>query len=377
MASRRLATLRWLWIGSLPVPPDPSNAVADDPRAAALGQAAVLRHPLQRQRQGRLRHLPPARRDFQDGMPLAQGVGTTERRTMPMAGTPTARGSSGMAARIASGRRRSARSKARSSMAARARSTRTLIESSIGRSTRRSSARCPNLSEFPSMPARWPTPPRAPRGTACSDADRDAVTRVYVNIGKAIAAYERQILPAASRFDSYVADLTAGRASDQLTADEVAGLRLFVGKARCMNCHIGPLLTNGDFHNTGVPERVGLPGDTGRAAGAQKVLGDEFNCLSHWSDAKPEDCTDLRFLKAGTHELERQFKPPSLRNVAERGPYMDAGQFATLREVLDHYNTAPAAPAGHSEVSPLNLSDAQLRQLEAFLRTLSAVPTKE
>jgi cytochrome c peroxidase len=175
-----------------------------------------------------------------------------------------------------------------------------------------------------------------------SDADRDAVTRMYVNMGKAIAAYERLLLPAA-----------------------------------CTTCHIGPLLTNGDFHNTGVPERVGLAADSGRAAGAQKVLGDEFNCLSHWSDAKPEDCTALRFLKAGTHEQERQFKVPSLRNVAERGPYMDAGQFATLREVLDHYNTAPPAPAGHSELSSLNLSDAQLRQLEAFLRTLTAVPTEE
>jgi hypothetical protein len=44
---------------------------------------------------------------------------------------------------------------------------------------------------------------------------------MYVNMGKAIAVYERQLLPAASRFDNYVADLTAGRASDQLTADEV------------------------------------------------------------------------------------------------------------------------------------------------------------
>ena len=47
---------------------------------------------------------------------------------------------------------------------------------------------------------------------------------------------------------------------------------------------------------------------------------------------------------------------PSLRNVADRGTYMDAGEFATLREVLEHYNAAPEAAAGHSELKPLHLS---------------------
>ena len=70
--------------------------------------------------------------------------------------------------------------------------------------------------------------------------------------------------------------------------------------------------------------------------------------------------------------LERAFKVPSLRNVAERAPYMHAGQFATLADVLDHYNRAPAAPAGQSELQPLDLEPAELRQLEAFLRTLSS-----
>jgi cytochrome c peroxidase len=70
--------------------------------------------------------------------------------------------------------------------------------------------------------------------------------------------------------------------------------------------------------------------------------------------------------------LERQFKAPSLRNVAERAPYMHAGQFDTLDAVLAHYNSAPAAPAGHSELEPLGLSELELDQLVAFLHTLSA-----
>ena len=48
-----------------------------------------------------------------------------------------------------------------------------------------------------------------------------------------------------------------GRGDGILTSDEIAGLRLFIGKANCTQCHNGPLLTNNEFHNTGVPRRTG------------------------------------------------------------------------------------------------------------------------
>jgi cytochrome c peroxidase len=155
-----------------------------------------------------------------------------------------------------------------------------------------------------------------------------------------------------------------------LSPDEVAGLRLFIGKASCVNCHNGPLLTNNGFHNTGVPARAGLPADRGRLAGADGVLRDEFNCRSRWSDARSK-CPELEFLVTGDHVLERAFKVPSLRNVAERAPYMHAGQFSTLSEVIEHYNRAPKAAAGHAELEPLHLSAQERRQIEAFLRSLS------
>lgn len=85
-----------------------------------------------------------------------------------------------------------------------------------------------------------------------------------------------------------------------------------------------------------------------------------------------EERGELRFAKVDEHVQMRQFKPPSLRGVAERAPYMHAGLFGTLREVLEHYNRAPDAPAGHSELEPLGLSAQELAQLEAFLRTLRA-----
>jgi cytochrome c peroxidase len=201
---------------------------------------------------------------------------------------------------------------------------------------------------------------------------RDEATAVFVNMGKAIAAYERTIEYRPSRFDRYVENLQdTGRAPHGvLTADEAAGLRLFIGKASCVNCHNGPLLTNNEFHNTGVPARAGLPADSGRLAGADAVLRDEFNCRSRWSDAASQ-CAELEFLVTGDHVLERAFKVPSLRNVADRAPYMHAGQFSTLGAVLDHYNRAPHAPAGHSELEPLRLSARERRQIETFLRSLS------
>jgi cytochrome c peroxidase len=202
---------------------------------------------------------------------------------------------------------------------------------------------------------------------------RLAVTQVYVNIGKAIAAYERRLQFGESRFDRYVAALQNGgrTATDILTPDEVAGLRLFIGKANCTQCHNGPLFTNNEFHNTGVAANASLPPDHGRMSGAKDVLADEFNCRSRWSDATQKQCAELDFIVSDAHELERAYKVPSLRNVAERAPYMHAGQLATLDDVLAHYNRAPAAPSGHTELKPLALDPRELRQLAAFLRTLS------
>jgi cytochrome c peroxidase len=109
--------------------------------------------------------------------------------------------------------------------------------------------------------------------------------------------------------------------------------------------------------------------------GIRQALGSEFNCTGRYSDAKPEDCDELRFAVTEGEELVRAYKTPSLRGVADRAPYMHAGQFATLGDVVAHYDRAPAAPFGHSELKPLRLSATERRQLEAFLHTLSAPPS--
>ena len=368
----QLEELRSMSLAALEaVPRDPTNRVADDPRAAELGRRLFFDTRLSSN--GRVAcstcHQPD--RGFQDGTALATGVGTTPRRTMPIAGTARS------PFLFWDGRKDSLWAQALGPLESPVEHGGTraqyahVVADAYAREYEQIFGALPDLSRVPRAAGPVADRDAASAWRALSGAQQGDVTRVFVNIGKAIAAYERRIAFAASRFDEYVAAVTTGgSAGNLLTDDEVAGLRLFIGGANCTQCHSGPLLTSNEFHNTGVPPRPELAIDHGRLTGATAVLNDEFNCRSQWSDAR-ERCAELDFIVAGEHTLDRAYKVPSLRNVAERAPYMDAGQFATLADVLDHYNRAPAAATGHSELRPLRLTAVELRQLEAFLRALS------
>jgi len=372
-----VATLRSLWIGSLPpLPPDPSNAFADDPKAAKFGQELFFdtRFSSNGEVACATCHIPD--KMFNDGLPLAQGVGTTTRRTMTIIGTAYSPWL------FWDGRKDSQWAQALGPMESPVEhgGTRTqyahLIDEQYRPQYESIFGALPDLSDrtrFPDSAGPVDDPSARAAWDAMTQEDRDAVTQVYVNVGKAIAAYERLIIPGPSRFDIYVAGLIDNDKETMqtaLTKDEVAGLRLFIGPAECIKCHNGPLFTNNDFHNTGIPAADGLSSDDGRASGVTKVLNDEFNCLSQWSNAGENACADLRFVISTGEQLEGAFKPPTLRNVAESAPYMHAGQYATLAEVLQHYNHPPLAPVGHSELEPLGLTTNELAQLEAFLHTL-------
>jgi len=345
----QLAELRSLSLSELgPLPADPTNRVADDPRAARLGERLFFDTRLSSDGKVACGTCHQPDKNFQDGTALARGVGVTARRTMPVAAT------SHSPFLFWDGRKDSLWAQALGPLESpvehggtRAQYARLVVEH----------YRAEYEEIFGSIPELSAIP--------------DAITRVFVNIGKAIAAFERLIEFGPSPFDRYVDAVTRHRPTDGiLSSDAVAGLKLFIGKANCTQCHNGPLFTNNEFHNTGVPPGPELPTDDGRATGAVAVMQDEFNCRSRWSDA-PDRCPELEYLNTGDRAMQRAYKVPSLRNVAERAPYMDAGQFATLRDVLDHYNRAPAAVSGQTEIKPLRLRTAELRQLEAFLRTLT------
>ena len=341
--------LRELTISGLePLAADPTNRVADDPAAAKLGHELFFDPRLSANGKVSCATCHQPDREFQDGTALAHGVGTTNRRTMPIAGTAYA------PFLFWDGRKDSQWAQALGPLESPVEhgGTRTQYAHVIAANYR---------AEYEQL-----------FGPLPDLTQRDGVTTVFVNIGKSIAAYERRIQYGPSRLDRYVdALMKTGRAPQGLlTADETAGLRLFIGKANCTQCHNGPLLTNNEFHNTGVPVNPSVPQDRGRIEGAKSVLADEFNCRSRWSDANAAQCSELEFLKPDGHELQRAYKVPSLRGVAERAPYMHAGQFATLSDVLAHYNQASAAPDGHTELKPLKLNAQELRQIEAFLPAL-------
>ena len=368
-----LDTLKNLWIGSLPaLPADPSNLYADNPDAAAFGQKLFFdtRFSSNSKVACATCHLPD--KQFQDGTPLANGVGRTNRRTMTIVGTAYSPWL------FWDGRKDSQWAQALGPMENPVEhgGNRTLYAHLIAEfyadEYTALFGSLPDLSSLPRNAGPVADLEAAANWEAMSPEKKEAVTRIYVNMGKSIAAYERHLNPGVSRFDQYVEAILNNdpAAGDILTGDEIAGLKLFIGKANCTNCHNGPFFTNNDFHNTGVPAAKDLPDDVGRSLGAQQVLADEFNCLSVYSDAQTDECAELNFLVIDEHQQERQYKPPSLRNVAQRGPFMHAGQFATLEEVLNHYNTAPQAPSGHSELESLKLTEKQIAQIIAFLKTL-------
>ncbi|MEA3413296.1 MAG: cytochrome c peroxidase [Pseudomonadota bacterium] len=214
--------------------------------------------------------------------------------------------------------------------------------------------------------------------------DRHAVERVYVNIGKAIAAFERGLVANDSPFDRFArgwqADCEPGSAFvDGFGARELAGLRLFVGSGRCLLCHNGPAFSDGQFHNIGLPDRAERP-DYGRTAGARRVLANPFNCRSPFYRGDTgitgsETCREAAYLDTENPEMLGAFKTPTLRNLALTSPYAHDGRFTSLHEMLDHYNTLDATPAiGHTEetLKPLNFGDRELGDLEAFLMSLTS-----
>ncbi len=374
------ASIRSMALESLPaLPSDPSNSVADNPEAAALGKSLFFDTRLSGNGQIACSSCHQPDRQFQDGRPVGHGIGIGNRRTMPIA-------TSGYSPFLFwDGRKDSEWSQALGPLENPLEhgADRTMVVKLVAAAYRPSYEALfgplPDLIELPehAMPsgddlavAAW---------ERLSPEKQESVDRIFANVGKAIAAFERTIPPPSTRFDAYAQALDTENtvvANALMTAEEQEGLRLFIGKADCATCHNGPLLTDNAFHN------VGLPGadpanDLGRSAAVANVRADPFNCLGRFSDADAAQCKELQFIAADDPKAVGAFRTPSLRGVAQRPPFMHAGQFSSLHEVLKHYNGAPVAMLGHSELNPLALTDDELAALEAFLRTLDAEPTGE
>lgn len=375
-----IASMRLKEAGERPV--DASNAYEQRPEVAVFGRALFNDTRLSKNGQVACATCHAATTQFQDGTQFGKGISTGKRRTMPVMGAAHS------PFLFWDGRKDSAWSQALGPMedAAEHGGNRARLVAIVLAQYKE-----PYQKLFGPAPELGSVPDASPNGTdsqrgawaQLSPAKQDSINRVFANMGKAIAAYERQVSYGEARFDTYAQATVAGdgRAQEVFTQQEVRGLKLFLNRGQCVTCHNGPLLTDYAFHNTGVPPVDVANPDRGRIEGLKKLLKDEFNCLGRYSDAKAEQCGELQFLSTGDAGQLAAFRTPSLRNAADRAPYMHAGQFNSLEQVVRHYAASPKAAIGHSELArpgekhaerqSIRLSDADVADLAAFLRTLS------
>ena len=187
------------------------------------------------------------------------------------------------------------------------------------------------------------------------------------NAWRAIAAFERTLVQTDTPFDRYMrGDDTA------LNNAEQRGLALFTGKAGCIRCHNGALLSDQKYYNVGVPpawiwDEDGMAQITFRFELYSKGVTEEV-----YRNTKD----DLGLYFRTKRDADKgKFRTPSLRYTKYTSPYMHNGAFFTLAEVIDFYNEG----GGQNEftdtqsalIRPLGLSDDEKADLEAFLLSLS------
>ena len=205
-----------------------------------------------------------------------------------------------------------------------------------------------------------------------------------VAAAKAIAAYLETLRSPRTVFDAFRDALERGdaRAAAAYPRSALRGLKIFVGRGNCWVCHAGPGFGNGEFHDAGVPFVV-EPGrvDPGRYRGIERVRADRFNLLgSHNDQRDAAGRVDERALKTRTvtlaHRHWGEWRTPTLRSLGATAPYAHDGRFATLRDVVRHYSELDPDRLhadGEALLAPLRLSDDQVDDVVAFLRSLDAV----
>jgi cytochrome c peroxidase len=241
-------------------------------------------------------------------------------------------------------------------------------------------------------------------GYDCMDpADRALVDRAYSNVAKAIAAYEWKLTSRDSIFDRFVADPQKA----PLPPAAQRGLKLFVGRASCIDCHSGPMLSDGRFHNIGVPQQgVSVPseGDCPKGNAKCDCVSDGSTTCMPWGasygiaylrdrkafrrdgpysdNPEPAKASYAAFYEPSPEDLTRDrgaWRTPSLRDVATTAPYMHNGFYKTLEDVIWHYDEGGSIAASGTkalELRPLYLSPRDRADLVEFLKTLTGAPAR-
>ncbi len=197
------------------------------------------------------------------------------------------------------------------------------------------------------------------------------------NVWRAMAAFERTLIHNNTPFDKYMrGDKSA------LSEQQIRGLALFEGKANCIECHNGPLLTDQKYYNLGL-ERAEEWFDNGMA---QVTFRYEQYAKGTTEELyrKIKDDAGLYYRTKQKVDMGK-FRTPPLRYTAYTAPYMHNGKFFDFEEVVDFYNEGGGeneftdgtlAKAKTPLLKPLNLSDEEKEDLVAFLESLSGEELK-
>lgn len=174
------------------------------------------------------------------------------------------------------------------------------------------------------------------------------------NICNAIACYERTLIALNSRFDKHM------NGSAQLTANEINGFNIFMGKAKCGTCHFMPLFGGAKpprYYYT-ESEVIGVPANKSKK---NAVLDKDSGRYNH----------------TGYKIHLFSFKTPSVRNAAVTAPYMHNGVYNTLEEVVDFYNNGGGKGLGIAPVNQslpfekLRLTTKEKKDLVSFIKSLT------
>ena len=190
----------------------------------------------------------------------------------------------------------------------------------------------------------------------------------FGKILNAVAAFEQTLVSRNVPFDRYLA-------GDQAAISDEAkrGLALFQGKAGCIQCHAGPLLSDGRYHALGVPENPDILENPERHFTLRrfyKTLG-----VPNYANER----TDVgRFAVTKDQRDRGKFRTPSLREVGQTPPYMHNGMLASLEAVVAFYDRGGGEGPNKSPLlRPLGLDAGEQRALVSFLHTLSGEPIRD
>lgn len=199
--------------------------------------------------------------------------------------------------------------------------------------------------------------------------DQQAVNVILANVGKALEAYQRQLVSGDSAFDRYVA-------GDDGAMSEAAqrGFALFVGKAGCVACHSGSFFSDQSYRNLGLEP---TDGDLGRWSIIGAIPSDPFNGAGAYSDDVVAGQAFLDAVEPLTDDLQGRFRVPTVRDAARSAPYMHRGTIATLADIIDFYDAGGTGVpddelAGSKDPAlvPLNLTDDEKTDLAEFIEAL-------